>query len=178
MVLLWDSIFTAGLSSGPNTKGSETKAIFNFVAWKSSDSSCKAEVSHPSVHVTPYTKYPKMPLQSHVRFHYDPWLQLFPFHFFCFILLRVLSGLVNNCPCQFSRSLPDFHVTKIQWLSLLSLPQESSLWLENSLWAVVLTFYHTSPLSLPFLQSNRNNSFVSSSTVLVWWRGRWYTWGC
>lgn len=134
VVLLWDSIVTAGLPSCPNTKGSETKAFFHFAAWKSSDSSCKAEVSHPSVHITPYTKYPKMPLQSHVRFHYDPWLQLFPFHFFVLcILLRVLSGLVNNCPCQFSRSLPDFHFTKIQGLSLLSLPQESSPWLENSL---------------------------------------------
>lgn len=85
VVLLRDSIVTARLPSGPNTEGSETKAFFHFSAWKSSDSSCKAEVSHPSVHITPYTKYPKMPLQSHVRFHYDPWLQLFPFHFLFYV---------------------------------------------------------------------------------------------
>lgn len=59
------------------------------------------------------------------------------------ILFRVLGGLVSNCPCQFSRSLPDFHFSKIEWLSLLSLPKESSPWLENPLWVVVLTSYHT-----------------------------------
>lgn len=70
-VLLCGSIVTAGLSSVPNTVGNETEAFFHFAAWKSSDSSCKAEVSHPSVHTTPYTSYPMMALQSHVKFHYD-----------------------------------------------------------------------------------------------------------
>lgn len=71
VVLLCGSIVTAGLSSVPNTVGNETKAFFHFAAWKSSDCSCKAEVSHLSVHTTPYTNYPMMSLQSHVKFHYD-----------------------------------------------------------------------------------------------------------
>lgn len=86
------------------------------------------------------------------------------------ILFRVLGGLVSNCPCQFSRSLPDFHFSKIEWLSLLSLPKESSPWLENpeSLFWPHITLHL---FSLPFLQSSRNYSFVSSFTVLGRWRG-------
>lgn len=81
VVLLRGSIVTAGLSSLPNSRKWNQGIFFHFAAWKSSDSSCKAEVSHLSVHTTPYTNYPMMSLQSHVVFHYDHWLKFFPFHF-------------------------------------------------------------------------------------------------
>lgn len=95
------------------------------------------------------------------------------------ILFRVLGGLVSNCPCQFSRSLPDFHFSKIEWLSLLSLPKESSPWLENPLWVVVLTSYHTSPLQSPFLTKQQKLflCFLLHSAGAVE-GGRWHTWGC
>lgn len=166
VVLLCGSIVTAGLSSVPNTVGNETKAFFHFAACKRSDSSCKAEVSHPSVHTTPYINYPMMPLESHVSLW--PVTKDFSLSFFVLcVLLSVLGEcLVRNCPYQPSRPLSDFRFSKTEWLPLSTLPQESSSGLENPLWVVVLTLNHTSPLSFPFMQSSRNNSFSSSFAAL------------
>lgn len=169
VVLLWGSIVTAGLSSVPNTLGNETKALFFSFC-------CQEDiwVFMQSRGFTPFCSYdtlhqlPDYVLAKSCKISLWPLIKGFPLSFFvlCVHLSVLAERLVRNCLYQPSRSLPNFRFSQTQWLPLLPLSKESSSGLENPLWVVIPTLRHTSTLSLPFLQSSRNYSFASSSTML------------
>lgn len=151
VVLVCGLTVGAGLSSVPKPVGNETKVFFHFAAWKSSDSSCKVEVSHPFVQAMCYTNYPMMSLQCQISLW--PLTKDFSLSFFilCEILRVLAEWLTRNFIYQSSRSLPDFRFSKTQCLFLLPLHKESNPELEIPAWAVILTLHNTSPLSFTSL---------------------------